>query len=93
MFTASVADSLMPRSSDQRPDCGASIRTIHLSPPICSANAVTGAMPLSGLASVTDTPWAVVSFSSSLAVRPSGYVLRSGCWALDLEVDDGAHRL
>ena len=33
MFTASVADSLMPRSSDQRPDCGTSIRTTHLSPP------------------------------------------------------------
>ena len=32
-------------------------------------------------------------FSSPLAVRPRGYVLRSGCWALDLEVDDGAHRL
>ena len=32
MFTASVADSLMPRSSDQRPDCGTSIRTTHLSP-------------------------------------------------------------
>jgi len=65
MFTVSVADSLMPRSSNQRPDCGASIRTTHLSPPIRSAIAVTGAMPLSGLASVTDTPWAVVSGCSS----------------------------
>ena len=55
----------MPRSSDQRPDCGASIRTTHLSSPIRSAIAVTGAMPLSGLASVTDTPWAVVSGCSS----------------------------
>lgn len=27
-------------------------------------------------------------FSSPLAVRARGYVMRSGCWALDLEVDD-----
>ena len=39
MLTASVADSLMPRSSDQRPDCGASIRATHLSSSACSVRA------------------------------------------------------